>query len=128
MNTLSGRMSQNIPVTNLSLDYPMSSTLSLENRLFKSPARTVLGVFSLGGVGYLTMGIWYLILLAAFKHGIQEDIQKLQYVWRLLFGIGLIPLCLTLYFRLIMPESPAFVKCMSKVCPNETVRFMIVEY
>lgn len=58
-------------------------------------------------------GITFLILLAAFKSAIVNDMNKLQYVWRLLFGIGLIPLIATLYARLTMKESKPYEQYVS---------------
>jgi PHS family inorganic phosphate transporter-like MFS transporter len=61
----------------------------------------------------MASGIVYVILLAAFKSAVDHDIRHLQWVWRLLFGIGLVPLIITLYFRLVMPESKPYEKCES---------------
>jgi len=78
-----------------------------------SRAKLVLTVFSCIGLGVFGSGITYLILLAAFKGVILNDITKLQWVWRLLFGIGLVPLILTLYARLNMKESQTYAKYVS---------------
>lgn len=71
----------------------------------------VLTVFSCIGTGSMTSAIVYVILLAAFKSSVNENIHHLQWVWRLLFGLGLVPLAITLYFRLVMPESKPYEKC-----------------
>lgn len=89
----------------------MSLTIAAENTRFKSRARVVLTVFSSGGLGYVIAGILYLVLLVGYKDRIEHDIQALQWVWRLLFGIGLIPLIGVLYHRLTMPESKPYEKC-----------------
>ncbi|KIX03320.1 uncharacterized protein Z518_06872 [Rhinocladiella mackenziei CBS 650.93] len=89
-------------------DYPMTSALSAEQNPLGSRAKLVLTVFASIGLGAMSSGIIYLILLAAFKSSVKEDIYHLQWVWRLLFGIGLVPLILTLYFRLTMPESKPY--------------------
>lgn len=94
-------------------DYPMSSAISAEQNTMGSRARLVLAVFSCIGLGVFGSGLTYLILLAAFKGAILVDINKLQWVWRLLFGIGLIPLILTLYARLNMKESQPYTKYVS---------------
>jgi MFS family permease len=92
-------------------DYPMTSALSAEHNLLHSRAKLVLAVFSSIGLGSFTAAIVYVILLVAFKSSINDSTYHLQWVWRLLFGIGLIPLSITLYFRLTMPESKPYVKC-----------------
>ena len=94
-------------------DYPMTSALSMENDIFKSRSKLVLSVFTVLGIGEVTVGIVYLILLFAFKSSVQNHINHLQWVWRLLFGIGLIPLICSLYSRLTMRESKAYEKCMN---------------
>jgi hypothetical protein len=48
----------------------------------------VLTIFSAGSLGYMAAGILYTLLLAAFKYSIERDMQTLQWVWRLLFGIA----------------------------------------
>lgn len=89
----------------------MTSALSIENDLFKSRSKLVLSVFTVLGLGEVSVGIVFLILLVAFKGPIQSDITRLQWVWRLLFGIGLLPLLASLYSRLTMKESKAYEKC-----------------
>ena len=90
----------------------MSSTIAAESNRFNSRARVVLTVFASAGLGYVIAGILYLVLLVGYKDSIEHDIQTLQWVWRLLFGIGIVPLILTLYHRLTMPESKPYEKCM----------------
>jgi PHS family inorganic phosphate transporter-like MFS transporter len=76
-----------------------------------SRAKLVTTVFSCIGTGSMTSSIVYLVLLAAFKSSINQNIYHLQWVWRLLFGLGLIPLAVTLHFRLTMPESKPYEQC-----------------
>lgn len=54
------------------------------------------------------------ILLGAFHSAIDNNINRLQWVWRLLFGIGIVPLLATLYARLTMRESTPYEKYVSK--------------
>ncbi|KIW37998.1 uncharacterized protein PV06_09974 [Exophiala oligosperma] len=91
-------------------DYPMTSSLSAEHTPMGSRAKLVATIFSSIGLGSMTSSIVYLVLLAAFKSSVNDNIHHLQWVWRLLFGIGLIPLICTLYFRLTMPESKPYEK------------------
>lgn len=94
-------------------DYPMTSSIAAEYNPMKSRAKLVLIVFSCIGLGSFSAGIVYIILLAAFKDSIAGDIHRLQYVWRLLFGIGLVPLISTLYARLVMKESEPYERYVS---------------
>lgn len=88
----------------------MTSSISAEHNPFGSRAKLVLTVFSCIGLGSFSAGIVYIILLSAFKSSIHSNIHHLQWVWRLLFGTGLVPLILTLYARLVMKESKPYEK------------------
>ncbi|KAK5167159.1 uncharacterized protein LTR77_007889 [Saxophila tyrrhenica] len=94
-------------------DYPMSSSLSAEHNPMGSRAKLILTVFSFLGLGSVSAGVTYIILLAAFREAIKSNIHHLQWVWRLLFGIGLVPLIATLYARLTMKESKPYEKYVS---------------
>ncbi|KAF2671402.1 MFS general substrate transporter [Microthyrium microscopicum] len=95
-------------------DYPMSSSLSAEKTALGSRAVLVLTVFSCIGAGAMASSIVYLILLSAFKSSILHDINHLEWVWRLLLGIGIIPAALTLYARLTMKESKPYEQYVAK--------------
>lgn len=92
----------------------MTSAISAEHNPMGSRAKLVLTVFSFIGLGVFASGITYLILLAAFKSAVLDNIDRLQWVWRLLFGIGLVPLMLTLYARLTMQESVPYEDYVSR--------------
>lgn len=53
-----------------------------------------------------------LVLVQAFKNKIIHDnintLKHVDYCWRLLIGLGCIPGCIALYFRLTIPETPRF--------------------
>lgn len=36
------------------------------------------------------------------------DLKGVDYMWRLLIGLGCVPGCVALYFRLTIPETPRF--------------------
>lgn len=91
-------------------DYPMTSSISAESSPLKSRSTLILTIFSNIGLGGFSAAIVYIILLAAFKGSISHNINHLQWVWRLLFGIGIVPLILTLYARLTMKESKPYEK------------------
>jgi len=59
--------------------------------------------------GNLLGSVVTLILLACFSGALSNgDYGKLDGVWRLQFGLALVPCAITLYFRLNMPESRKF--------------------
>lgn len=82
-------------VNNSHVDYPMSSTYAAEKNPWGTRATMVLAVFSFIGLGAFASSIVLTILLAAFKGAIERDIQHLEWVWRLLMGIGERPLSKT---------------------------------
>jgi MFS transporter, PHS family, inorganic phosphate transporter len=53
-----------------------------------------------------------LVVVDAFKNQIIHDnfavLKHVDYCWRLLIGLGCIPGCVALYFRLTIPETPRF--------------------
>lgn len=89
----------------------MTSTLSAEHTIVGTRARLIMLVFSFLGLGALTAGVVFAVLLAAFKGAIAENIDHLEWVWRLLLGLGVIPSALTLYARLKMKETRPYEKC-----------------
>lgn len=102
---------QETAFTNMALDYPMSATLSSENKPVKSRAVLVSGVFSNYGLGSFSASIVYLVLIVAFKSAIENNVDRVQWVWRLLLGIGIIPAAATLHGRLRMKETVPYQKC-----------------
>ncbi|KIV82675.1 hypothetical protein PV11_04769 [Exophiala sideris] len=91
-------------------DYPMSSALAAENAPMGSRAKLVLSAFFIKGIGEIMTSVSFLVLLAAFKNGIQHNVNRLEWVWRLLFGIALIPGALTVYARFTMKETKPYVE------------------
>jgi PHS family inorganic phosphate transporter-like MFS transporter len=53
-----------------------------------------------------------LIVVQAYKnsliHDASNDLKHIDFMWRLLIGLGCIPGCIALYFRLTIPETPRF--------------------
>lgn len=96
------------------LDYPMSSSLTTESTPLGSRAVLSLSVFACMGLGNIAASITFLILVEAFQSGIESDIQYVEWVWRLLFGLGMIPAAITLYARWTMAETAPYEKCMSR--------------
>ncbi|KAF2159313.1 hypothetical protein M409DRAFT_30190 [Zasmidium cellare ATCC 36951] len=96
-------------------DYPMTSALSAEHRPIGSRAKLVTLVFSFTTLGSLGAALVYLVLLVAFKLSTVGKLDRLEWVWRLFFGIGMIPACVTAYMRFKMKQSAAFTKYVATV-------------
>ncbi|KAH8697400.1 major facilitator superfamily domain-containing protein [Talaromyces proteolyticus] len=94
-------------------DYPMSGSLSAEKSPFGSRAKQVLTVFSNIGLGNCTASVVFLVLLKAFEGSVATSERHLEWVWRLLLGLGIIPAALTLYARLTMAETIPYQKYVS---------------
>ncbi|KAL0136591.1 phosphate:H+ symporter [Mucor lusitanicus] len=65
-------------------------------------------VFAMQGIGQLSAGLVGLICTAAFQSAIKADPTKLDFVWRLVIGLGAVPGVCALYYRLTIPETPRF--------------------
>ncbi|KAI8639762.1 phosphate:H+ symporter [Parasitella parasitica] len=89
-------------------DYPLSSVITSEFATTKRRGAMMAAVFAMQGIGQLAAGLVGLICTAAFQSAIKEDAQKLDYVWRLVIGLGAVPGVCALYYRLTIPETPRF--------------------
>lgn len=62
--------------------------------------------------GQLSAAIVSTVVLAAFKNSINHDNpadpKHVDFVWRLIIGLGCLPGVVALYFRLTIPETPRF--------------------
>ncbi|CAH0022145.1 unnamed protein product [Clonostachys rhizophaga] len=86
-------------------DYPMSASLALEKADSNARAKVVMSTFFLSAIGNVSASITFVILLAVFKGSIENNIHSLEWVWRLLMGLPLLPCFLTIYSRLTMKET-----------------------
>ncbi|KAJ5721316.1 uncharacterized protein N7483_009250 [Penicillium malachiteum] len=91
-------------------DYPLSSSFTAENTDVSTRAVRILAVFSNIGLGNMAASIVFLVLLKAFESSVAENINHLEWVWRLLLGIGIIPAIFTLYARLTISETQLYNK------------------
>ena len=96
-------------------DYPMSSALVAERGIFGSRAKSILTVFACIGVGGFVATVVNLILISAAYNAVERDIKNLEWVWRVLLGLGLVPAAASLYARLTIKETKPYEKCE---CPN----------
>ncbi|KAG2190782.1 hypothetical protein INT46_001822 [Mucor plumbeus] len=89
-------------------DYPLSSVITAEFATTKHRGAMMSAVFAMQGIGQVTAGIVGLVVTAAFKSAIEYDQSYLDYVWRIVIGIGAIPGVCALYYRLTIPETPRY--------------------
>ncbi|KAJ2080823.1 hypothetical protein H4R24_002786 [Coemansia sp. RSA 988] len=89
-------------------DYPLTATIVSEYANPKRRGMFISAVFSCQGFGNVLAPIVGIIITACFKSGIDNDVRNLDYVWRLIIGLGCIPGLATLYWRLTMKDSKRF--------------------
>jgi PHS family inorganic phosphate transporter-like MFS transporter len=90
-------------------DYPMSSAAISDRSATARRGMLLAFTFSMQGWGNFLGGIITLIIIYCYKSSIQaEDVSKLNGVWRLIFGVILIPCIGTLYQRIVLPESEKY--------------------
>ncbi|KAG0043216.1 Inorganic phosphate transporter pho84 [Gryganskiella cystojenkinii] len=89
-------------------DYPMSATVTSEWASAGRRGQLMSIIFSMQGIGNMMASVVTLIVLACFKTAIINDVDNLDFVWRVCVGVGCIPAVSTIYLRLTMPESPRY--------------------
>ncbi|WWC99594.1 phosphate:H+ symporter [Kwoniella sp. B9012] len=93
-------------------DYPLSAVITSEFAARRIRGRMMTAVFASQGWGNLASAIVSVICIAAFKSQIHSqpitDMKAVDQVWRLIIGIGCVPACIALYFRLTIPETPRY--------------------
>ncbi|KFH71604.1 MFS transporter, PHS family, inorganic phosphate transporter [Podila verticillata NRRL 6337] len=90
-------------------DYPLSAVITSEFATTNRRGAMMAAVFAMQGFGYLCTGMVAIVLLLAFRPMIEADHRNLDYVWRLLIGLGCVPALVAVYFRMTIPETPRFV-------------------
>ncbi|KAG9293482.1 hypothetical protein G9A89_009206 [Geosiphon pyriformis] len=89
-------------------DYPLSAIITSEFASAKNRGSMMATVFAMQGFGILTSIVIAMVTLLAAKQGIRDDTLKIDYVWRIVLGLGALPGILALYFRLTIPETPRY--------------------
>jgi len=112
-------------------DYPLSAVISSEFASTKIRGRMMTAVFANQGWGNFSKCLdslsFYLliylcpiaaalvafIITAAYKTTILKEasvtnLRSVDYMWRILIGLGCVPGVVALYFRLTIPETPRF--------------------
>ena len=93
-------------------DYPLSAVISSEFASTAIRGRLMTAVFAFQGWGNFTAALVSLIIVSAFKGAILADdpavLAHVDNMWRILIGLGCLPGCVALYYRLTIPETPRF--------------------
>jgi PHS family inorganic phosphate transporter-like MFS transporter len=70
--------------------------------------------FSMQGWGQFAGALFDIILLAIFKGAIQANQINIDYVWRILLALGILPAVCTIYSRFTLPESARYAEQVLK--------------
>ncbi|KAH6605362.1 hypothetical protein Trco_007069 [Trichoderma cornu-damae] len=99
-------------------DYPLSSVITSEFAPTRWRGAMMAAVFSMQGLGQLLAAIVALITTVAFKESYINisaeaacDLacrEAADRSWRIVVGVGAIPACLALYYRITIPETPRY--------------------
>ncbi|KAH9847506.1 phosphate transporter [Lenzites betulinus] len=93
-------------------DYPLSSVIPAEFSSTRIRGRVMIAVGANQGWGQLAAALVAFIITAAYKDTLLADdprvLPHVDYMWRLLIGLGCVPGAVALYFRLTIPETPRF--------------------
>lgn len=99
-------------------DYPLSSIITSEFSTTKWRGAIMSAVFANQAWGQVAAGIVALILVEGYKDDLKSAKdgktcgpsckRACDQMWRILIGMGCVPGCIALYFRLTIPESPRY--------------------
>ena len=95
-------------------DYPMSASVSSEWSSEGRRGQMLALTFSMQGWGQFFGALFDIILLAIFKHAIEADQINIDYVWRILIALGILPAICTIYSRFTLPESARYAEQVLK--------------
>ncbi|PFH59955.1 hypothetical protein XA68_11664 [Ophiocordyceps unilateralis] len=99
-------------------DYPLSSVITSEFAPTRWRGAMIAAVFSMQGVGLLMSALVAFITTVAFKASfidIKDETQcnaacqaAADRCWRIIVGVGAVPACLAMYYRITIPETPRY--------------------
>ncbi|KAI0783637.1 inorganic phosphate transporter [Abortiporus biennis] len=93
-------------------DYPLSAVISSEFSSTHLRGRLMTAVFANQGWGQFAAAVVALVTVSAYKSALLNDdptvLLHVDYMWRILIGLGCVPGVIALYFRLTIPETPRF--------------------
>jgi PHS family inorganic phosphate transporter-like MFS transporter len=99
-------------------DYPLSSIITSEFATTKWRGAMMGAVFAMQGFGQLGGAVVMVCLVSGFESKLNKakdyascngDCKvAVDKMWRALIGIGIVPACIALYYRLTIPETPRY--------------------
>ncbi|KAJ2622283.1 hypothetical protein GGI26_003436 [Coemansia sp. RSA 1358] len=89
-------------------DYPLTATIVSEYGSVYNRGKLMAAVFAFQGFGNVLAPIVSIIVMACFKSAVDSNVLYLDYVWRIIIGVGCIPGVCTLYWRLCLTDSDRF--------------------
>jgi len=91
-------------------DYPMSASVTSDRAVLRKRGTMLAYIFANQGWGSFVGALVTIIVLAIYKHSMNDlgETSKVDGVWRIVIGLSLIPAFGTLYQRLTLPESKRF--------------------
>ena len=93
-------------------DYPLSAVISSEFSSAHIRGRLMTAVFANQGWGQFAGALVAYIIVVSYKDTLLKDdpavLPHVDFMWRILIGLGCIPGVIALYFRLTIPETPRF--------------------
>ncbi|KAK1969142.1 H+ symporter [Colletotrichum sublineola] len=99
-------------------DYPLSSVITSEFAPTRWRGAMIAAVFSMQGMGQLGAAVVALVTAEAFKdsymdvHTLSDCHDRCQLAadrsWRIIVGMGAVPACIALYYRITIPETPRY--------------------
>ena len=91
-------------------EYPLSATIAAEFSNRHNRGALVSAVFAMQGFGILAASLVAVGVFGALKGAILADVNNLDYAWRIMLGLGVVPALCTLWLREQMPETPHYRK------------------
>ncbi|RKP12278.1 major facilitator superfamily domain-containing protein, partial [Piptocephalis cylindrospora] len=89
-------------------DYPLSAIITSEFATTRNRGAMISAVFAMQGLGILTGACVSTLVIFIFQGAINSDVLNLDYVWRIIVGLGAIPGVAAIYYRLTIPETPRY--------------------
>ena len=89
-------------------DYPISSVITSEFASVKHRGLMISAVFAMQGCGMLVASFVAIIFLSILKEPIEDDTANIDFLWRIILGLGVVPAFLALYSRIKISESPRY--------------------
>jgi len=105
-------------------DYPMSASITSDRANLRKRGTMLAYIFSNQGWGSFVGSLATIIVLACYKHVMNDkgETSKVDGAWRIVVGLSLIPAFGTLYQRLTLPESTRFIASQKQSAQDDESR------